>query len=387
MHLLSRLTPESLRGKRVLLRLDLNVPVSDGGTVRATDADKITKSVPTIRFLKEAGARVVIISHIGRDPKETLRPVAEFLEGLEPVAFVPSLLGDDVRNAVSGLAPGGCVMLENLRSVPGEEANDESFARELASYGDLYVNDGFAVSHRAHASVVGVPRYLPAYAGLQMEQEVAHLSKALHPESPSLVVIGGAKFETKLPVIRKFLELADHVLVGGALANNFYRGEGYETGSSLLDKDADIRAMVRHPKLLLPRTVIVEDERGREEKPLSEVASGDKIADAAPVAFDAMTEVFLGARFILWNGPLGNYENGFTQGSETVARLMQRAGQSGAETVAGGGDSVALIEGLGLADDFGFLSTGGGAMLEFLANGTLPGIEALDGATEIGSSG
>ena len=377
MHYLSHVQPEDLKDKRVLVRLDLNVPLSDDGTVHSTDADRIRKSLSTIRLLKNAGARVIVISHIGRDPKETLAPVAKFFATLEPVDFFPALVGDDVAARLADLQSGGCIILENLRSNPGEEANDPAFAATLASYADIYVNDAFAVSHRAHASVVGTPHLLPAYAGLQMEQEIEHLSQAFHPEHPSIVVLGGAKFETKLPVIQKFLGIADTILVGGALANNFYKEMGHEVGSSLLDETADIKNLIGNPKILLPQIVVVENEQGREEKAIADVIHGDKIVDAAPAAIEAFSDTLLAAKFIMWNGPLGNYENGFVEGSQKLAHLIQEAGQAGAQSIVGGGDSVALVEQLGLEKDFGFLSTGGGAMLEYLANGTLPGIEAL----------
>lgn len=356
MKFLSQVPSEDLVGKKVLLRLDLNVPSLD-------DSDRITKSIPTIEFLKNAGAKVIIISHIGRDPKETLAPVAQVMN-------IPLVKDFDT----SILETNQVIMLENLRQNPGEESNDESFAQNLASYADIYVNDAFAVSHRAHASLVGVPKYLPSYAGLQMEQEMNHLSQALRPESPSILVLGGAKFETKLPVIEKFLPIVDHILIGGALVNNFYKEMGYEVGSSLIDENADIKILVGNPKILIPETVVVENEKGQIEKLASEVVVGDKIVDVAVSGLEKFQHEFRAAKFVLWNGPMGNYENGFTAGSKKIVDLIMT---SSATSIVGGGDSVALIEELGLADKFTFLSTGGGAMLEYLAQGTLPGIEAL----------
>lgn len=356
MKFLSQVQPEELTGKRVLLRLDLNVPSLE-------NTDRITKSLPSIEFLKNAGAKVLIISHIGRDSDETLAHVAEFMS-------IPLVTDYDVEIFNTHQI----VMLENLRQHSGEESNDDEFAKMLASYADIYVNDAFAVSHRAHASLVGVPKYLPSYSGLQMEQEINHLSKAFSPESPSVLVLGGAKFETKLPVIEKFLPIVDHILIGGALVNNFYKEMGYEIGSSLIDDNANIKSLVGNSKILIPERVIVESEKGQQEKSVHEVVPGEKIADISEVGLDAYKEIFSNAKFVIWNGPLGNYENGFVAGTKKMVELIT---SSQGTTIVGGGDSVALIEQLKLEDKFTFLSTGGGAMLEYLANGTLPGIEAL----------
>ena len=375
MNYLSQIPGENLKGKRVLVRLDLNVPVSETGIIADTDTDRIRKSLPTLRYLQESGARSIIISHLGREPRETLAPVAAIMNEMLPMKFIPALTGDHVRDAVDALGDGDIIMLENVRRDNREEANDESFARELASYADWYVNDAFAVSHRTHASIVAVARLLPAYAGFQMEQEVHHLSHALAPESPSILVLGGAKFETKLPVIEKFLGIVDHVIIGGALANNCYRARGYEIGKSLVDLHAELAMIMEHPHLVIPEFVMVENEQGTATKRADQVHADEKIVDIAPESFDAMRDLFGSARFIIWNGPMGNYENGFMAGSESVAHMIA---SSGAHSIVGGGDSVAVVEQLGLADRFSFVSTGGGAMLDYLAQGTLPGILALE---------
>lgn len=359
MKFLSQVQPENLNGKRVLVRLDLNVSLGADGEIDENEADRIRKSMPTIEFLRSAGAKIVIISHIGRDPKDSLQKVAEYMN-------IP-LVAEPGEESV--------VMLENLRQHPEEEANDEAFAKKIASYADLFVNDAFAVSHRAHASLVSIPKFLLSYAGFQMEQEIAHLSQAFNPEHPSIVILGGAKFETKLPVIEKFLPIADHILIGGALANNFYKERGFEIGLSLIDNDAKIQHVVNDPKILLPMKVVVENEKGREEKSIEAVEAGDKIVDMAPDGLAAFEGEFRAAKFTLWNGPMGNYENGFVEGTKKVIDLITN---SGTLSIIGGGDSVALIEQLKMEDKFTFLSTGGGAMLEYLANGTLPGIEALE---------
>ena len=372
MNYLSQAQSGDFAGKKVLVRLDLNVPLTpfptgEGLGVMPEDADRITQSLPTIEFLKNAGAKVIIISHIGRDPEETLDVVAKYMN-------IP-LMQELSEGGIDGLLETHqVIMLENLRKNRSEESNDENFAKQLASYADIYVNDAFAVSHRAHASIVSIPKFLPSYAGLQMEKEITHLSQAFHPESPSILVLGGAKFETKLPVIQKFLPIVDTIIIGGALINNFYKEMGYEIGSSLIDTNADIKSIFGNPKILTPEVVIVENDKGQEEKNIRDVVLGDKVVDIAPSGLDEYREIFQSAQFIIWNGPLGNYENGFTKGTQKMVELMAL---SQGNTIVGGGDSVALIEQLGIAHKFTFLSTGGGAMLEYLASGTLPGIEAL----------
>ncbi|MDB4984791.1 MAG: Phosphoglycerate kinase [Patescibacteria group bacterium] len=374
MNYLSQQNPADFHGKRVILRLDLNVPLNDAGHVDSTDADRIMKSLPTLKWLADAGAKTIVISHIGRDPKETLRPVARYMESVTTIGFDPELSGERLNEMIANMGNGHALLLENLRSNSGEESNDEAFAKSIADLGDIYVNDAFAVSHRAHASVVGIPKLLPHFAGLQMEQEIEHLSKSFSPSSPSILVLGGAKFETKLPVIQKFLGIVDHIVIGGALANNFYKAMGYDVGSSLIDETANVSGLLGNPKIIIPETVIVENEKGKEEKKVSDVARGDKIVDIAPSGLDLHADLFKNAAFVLWNGPMGNYENGFVDGSKKIVELIA---DSQAESIVGGGDSVALVEELDMSEKFGFLSTGGGAMLEYLAQGTLPGIEAL----------
>lgn len=365
---LRELSHDDLTGKKVLVRLDLNVPMSDEGVVHKEEAERIEKSQATLQFLKDAGAKVIVISHIGRDPKESLKPVAEYMN----IPLFP-LAGFDAAE----LENHHVVILENLRSDAREESNDEGFAKELAAYGDLYVNDAFAVSHRAHASVVGIPNFLSAYAGLQMEQEIENLNRAMHPDHPALLIMGGAKFETKLPVINKLLPLVDHVLIGGALVNNFYKEKGYEVGKSLLDDGAHLGGLVNDPKIMLPDQVVVQNDGENDivgpAKSAQQISPADRIVDI--VIPDEFQQMIAEAQTIIWNGPMGNYENGYTAGTESLTRAIAA---SSAFSIIGGGDSIVLIEKLGLADKFGFISTGGGAMLEYLAQGTLPGIEALE---------
>lgn len=360
----------------ILVRAALNVPIKDGKVV---DAFRLRRAIATIEYLRSRKARVIIIGHIGEKGTETLLPVYEALkQQFSALKFCPVPTGLPVRQAVAALLPGEILMLENLRRVRGEVANDQALAKELASHADLFVQDSFDVCHRKHASVVGVPALLPSFAGLLLEEEVRELSKALTPKSPSLAVIGGAKFATKEPVLKKLLNTYDHVFVGGALANDFMAELGLPMEYSLISTEGreSIRALATHPRLLLPKDEIIgtPGTKGRVGK-LDGKAPFEAILDDGPNTITMLEGYALRAKSILWNGPLGNYENGFVAGTQGAARAIAK---SSAHSIVGGGDTVAAIESLGLNDRFSFISTGGGAMLEFLATGTLPGIEALD---------
>lgn len=365
---------EFFRGKRVLLRLDLNVPL-EGGEVR--DAYRIRESLPTINFLRSHGARVVIVSHIGKGgPTDTLAPVAEYLQRELPLIFLPSLMNPENLRITRAMEDGDLVLLENVRHNPGEETCDPAFAAYLASLGDVYVNDAFSVSHRAHASVVGVPKLLPSYAGLRFAEEVKRLTVALIPEHPFLFVLGGAKMSTKMPLLKKFLGIADHVFVGGAIANNFFKAAGYEIGTSLYDEEESslLESYLYHERLLLPTDVVVQNAGGRRVSALTEITPGDKIVDVGTETIKKMESVIGASKLVVWNGPLGFYEAGFVEGTQELLNLISG---SHATSIIGGGDTVALISSMGALDQFSFVSTGGGAMIDFLANETLPGIEAL----------
>jgi len=364
-----------LSGRRVLLRADFNVPLN-GGVV--ADDMRIRAAMPTLDFLRGKGAKIAIATHLeapdGTNP--SLLPVARRLRELG----VPTIFQKDLRAArdivANELPAGECMLLENLRLWPGEKRNSEAFARELTSFADIYVNEAFPASHRPHASIVGVPQIIPGYAGLQLEKEAANLAKVFSPEHPFLFILGGAKFETKLPLLRKFLGVADHVFVGGALANDFFRARGYETGLSLLSKGQfDFSEFLANPKLLLPADVT--NAHGGVMAP-DKIGKTDKIMDAGPATLDLLRPHVESARFILWNGPLGLYEDGYRGPTLELARLISSTTARGATTIVGGGDTVAAIASLGISDKFTFLSTGGGAMLDFLSQGTLPGIEALE---------
>lgn len=368
----------------ILVRAALNVPVEDG---RVVNDYRLRRALPTIRYLTERGARVVLISHLGEQGTETLAPVARALgKLLSGVSFFPETIGERARAAVWGLSPGNVLVLENLRRNKGEWRNDAAFAGELAALADIFVQDSFDTCHRVHASIVGVPKLLPSYAGILLEEEVRALEKARTPERPALAVIGGVKFNTKEAVLTTLLATYDHVFVGGAVANDFFKAAGQEVGKSLVsDENRDsVRELLANPKLILPldSLVISADAVGdRFARAAARIAQAghvrpdEIILDHGPGTVALLTALAQKATTILWNGPLGNYENGFIDATDAFARAVAR---SDAHSVVGGGDTVASIENLGLVPKFSFVSTGGGAMLDFLAAGTLPGIEALD---------
>jgi len=359
--------PSSLRNKKVLLRSDFNVPIKDGVVV---GEHRLKKSLPTIKYLVEAGARVFIISHLG-DQQASLAPVVEVLSRTVPA----TLAGWDDLDSVFQSSSGGVVVFENVRQNAGEENNNDDFARDLASQADIYVNDAFSVSHRCHASVVSMPKYLPAYAGLLFLSEYEHLKRLLDPVKPLVVILGGAKFSTKLPLVKQYLPLAREIFVVGALAHSFFKQKGYEVGQSLADEvEVDLADLIVEPKIKIPQDVLVKTPKGNQIKTLSEVAGDDIIYDAGPKTVEDILASLSDAETILWNGPLGHFENGYDEATKQVAKNVSRVkGYS----VVGGGDTVKAIEVLEIENKFGFVSTAGGAMLEFLATGTLPGLEAL----------
>ncbi len=367
-----------LKGKRVIVRADFNVPLDSSG--KASDVFRLKKGWATIELLVKADAKVIVLSHIGRDPSETLAPVAEALKQFGKVVYVPDLLGPAARGAVGAMAKGDVLLLENLRQDPRESGNGDDFAKELASYGELYVDDAFAAAHREHASIVGIPKFLPHYGGLLMRDEVNALQGALKPQSPSFAILGGAKFETKSPLVRSLLASYDHFFLTGALANDVFKARGLSVGISLVSKELPTQDVLDHPHFLAPVDVTVElpDKQAKVKRP-EEVAATDKIVDIGPDSIALIAPFIEQANFILWNGPSGLYEDGFTHYSEAIAELIEQAIARGAKSVIGGGDTIASIEESGIDESkLGFLSTGGGAMLEFLLKGTLPGIEALN---------
>jgi phosphoglycerate kinase len=362
---------KDLRGKRVLLRLDLNLPVV-GTEVR--DDFRVRRSLPTLQFLKDAGAKTIIVSHLENEFTDSLSRIASHLAKFIPIkAFVTKL--DDAHAVVDSMKEGEIIMIENLRSNLGEKANDPVFAGRLASLADIYVNDAFAVCHRSHASIVSVPKLLDSYAGPLLAEEIEELSKAFNPKRPFLFILGGAKFDTKLPLIEKFMNIADYVFIGGALANDVFKEKGFEVGrSTVSDAQINLKHIEMNPKLILPSDVVVATPLSKQTKPPESVGPDETIMDSGPQTISELSDLLHEVQFVLWNGPLGNYEKGFFQGTEDLARAIA---ESSARSIIGGGDTIAAIDKMGLLDKFSFVSTGGGAMIEFLAQGTLPGIEAL----------
>lgn len=375
MRCIDELSAGDLKGKRVLVRAGLDVSLDNDGNVN--DVLRVQKALPTLQYLAKAGARVIIISHIGRDPSSTNAPVARALQAFLPVFYVPDLFGAAAKDAIGAMKEGEVVLLENLRQhYDLEKANDEAFARSLASLGEIYVNDAFSNSHRPHASMIGIPKFLPSYAGFIVRDEVKQLSQALQPDHPALAIVGGAKFETKDPVIRSFLSLYDHVVVVGAIANDVLRVQGFPVGRSRISEHAPEKEVVANPKLIGPIDVTVEqsDEQAKVKKP-DAVETGDKIVDIGPDTVQKIAPVIAEAKFIIWNGPTGLYEDGYVHYTQAIGELIAN---STAQKIIGGGDTITVLQKSGIPEDkLGFLSTGGGAMLEYLLKGTLPGIDAL----------
>lgn len=363
---------KNLKGKKVLVRVDFNVPVQDGVVL---DDFRIKKSIPTIKFLKSKGAKVILISHLGKGG-DSLSVVAPVLNKSIKTTFIPEIVGENVSNAVAEMKNGDVVLLENLRNNKGEQGGDKNFAKLLAELGDIYVNEAFAVDHREDSSLVLVPKFLPSYAGFQLEEEVKNLSRVMKgTKSPFLFILGGAKFSTKMPLIKKYLSSADHVFLGGALANDFFVAQGHNVGNSLVDdKSHGIEKLLKNKKLILPVDVLVISHGVVMAKKVNNVDSEDVIIDIGPESIKMIAPYVKNAKLILWNGPLGKYEDGGAQGTKSVLAMVAK---SKAESILGGGDTVALVSEMNIEKKLTFVSTGGGATLDFLVRGTLPGIKAL----------
>ena len=382
-----------LTGKRVLVRVDYNVPMNDKGEI--TDFIRIEASLPTLHYLLDQGAAVILMAHLGRpkgkvNPKFTLKPVAEALSQLihRPVQFCPDCVGKDAQDAAAQLRNGDILLLENLRFHPEEEKNDPHFAQELAALGDVYVNDGFGVSHRAHASVEAVTHYLPAVAGFLLEKEIAYLGNAVDkPQRPFAAIIGGAKVADKIAVIRSLIKKADVILIGGGMANTFLAAKGYNLGKSLVEKESlgiakDLlaEAAAQKTKMLLPVDLIMaasfSNEADHEAEDLDALNPDYMALDIGPKTAELYARTLAGMKTIVWNGPMGVFEMpNYAEGTRRVAEAMAA---SDGITIVGGGDSAAAVKQMGLADKMSHVSTGGGASLEYLEGKVLPGLAALD---------
>ncbi|MBQ5391205.1 MAG: phosphoglycerate kinase [Spirochaetales bacterium] len=382
-----------LKNKRVLIRVDFNVPLKDG---KVTDATRIVAALPTINYiLSQPGASLVVMSHFGRpkgkkNPDFSMVPVGKKFEELlgKPVKVASDVIGPEVKKEVEALKPGEVLLLENCRFYPDEEANNPEFAKELASYGDIYVNDAFGTAHRAHASTEGVAHYLPAYAGFLIEKEVKFMAPLLeNPDKPFVAIIGGSKVSSKISVLESLVKTCDTIVIGGGMAYTFLKVQGHAIGKSLVEddfldtaKNFLAAAAKKGVNVILPVDHICADNFAEDAKPVTvdaiDIPENLMGMDIGPKTTKAIVDALATAKSVVWNGPMGVFEfASFAKGTEAVAKALAA---SKAITVVGGGDSVAAINKFGLADKISHVSTGGGASLEFLEGKTLPGIKALE---------
>lgn len=355
MKFLTQLKKKDLLNKKVLVRVDYNAPLKAG---KITETTRIDESLPTIDYLLKNGARVILVSHMGNDGNKSLTPVAKYLGKFFSVQLVKKISDPKL---VGYLSAGQVVLLENVRQYEGEKKNDPAFAKQLAGLADIYVNDAFSVSHRAHASVSAITKYLPSYAGLLFAKEFKNLSLALKPKIPLTVILGGIKFETKIPLIKKFSKTAEQIFIIGALANSFMKAMGCDIGASIADDDVSyIKPFLKNKKIVVPSDVITNKK--------------DQIVDIGKDTLEAIEEAVKKSKMIIWNGPAGWFEVGAKSGTLELAKIVAEAKGF---SIVGGGDTLSAISAQGLNKKFNFVSTAGGAMLDFLASGTLPGIKAL----------
>lgn len=394
-----------VQGKKVLVRVDFNVPLSSkdpNDPITVTDDTRIRAALPTINYLLEHGAALILCSHLGRpkspaDKQFAMDPVAARLSEIldQPVRKVDEVVGDEVTAVAAKLQPGEVMLLENTRFEPGEKKNDPELAAKLAALADVYVNDAFGSAHRAHASTEGVARVMraegkPAVAGFLLEKELAALGTAVtNPPHPYVAIMGGAKISDKIKLIENLLDKADRILIGGGMANTFLRAKGYETGTSLVEEDALPEAArlleTARDRLVLPIDLVVADKFAADA--LAEIVPAqhipaDKMAlDIGPATLDLFQQKLQGAQLVVWNGPMGVFEfDRFATGTNQLAEILAEQAERGTQVIIGGGDSAAAVKKAGLADKMSHISTGGGASLELLEGKTLPGIAALDDA-------
>ncbi len=401
---LASLSSSALSGKRVLVRVDFNVPLDEQGNI--TDDTRIRAALPTIQSLTEKGAKVILASHFGRPKgddyaarvtdKFRLTPVAARLSELlgKPVVKTDDCIGDAVAAKVAGLNDGDVLLLENVRFHPGEEKNDPEFAKQLASVADLYVNDAFGTAHRAHASTEGVTHYLkPSVAGLLIEKELQFLQEAIeHPQRPLAAIVGGSKVSSKITVIETLLDKVDKLLIGGGMIFTFYKARGLSVGKSLVEEDKlelakalEAKAKEKGVDLLLPTDVVVADnfsaDANAQTVSVENIPDGWMGLDIGPDSVKVFQDALSTCKSVIWSGPMGVFEfDKFAVGTEAIARTLADLTKTGTTTIIGGGDSVAAVEKVGVAEQMSHISTGGGASLELLEGKELPGIAALDDA-------
>ncbi|MBG1260249.1 phosphoglycerate kinase [Nostoc commune] len=395
---LASLSSADISGKRALVRVDFNVPVDDQGNI--TDDTRIRAALPTIRDLTQKGAKVILASHFGRpkgvDEKLRLTPVAKRLSELlgQEVVKTDDCIGDEVAAKVGALQNGQVLLLENVRFYPEEEKNDPEFAKKLAANADFYVNDAFGTAHRAHASTEGVTKFLsPSVAGYLVEKELQYLQNAIeNPQRPLAAIIGGSKVSSKIGVIETLLEKCDKLIIGGGMIFTFYKARGLNVGKSLVEEDKlelakslEAKAKERGVALLLPTDVVVADkfapDANSQTVSIENIPDGWMGLDIGPDSVKLFQDALADTKTVIWNGPMGVFEfDKFAAGTEAIAHTLAEIGKTGTTTIIGGGDSVAAVEKVGLADQMSHISTGGGASLELLEGKVLPGIAALDDA-------
>lgn len=384
-------TDFDVKGKRVLVRVDFNVPINNG---KVGDDTRIQAALPTIKYLLENDAAVILCSHLGRPkgevkPELSLKPVAEYLGSIidAPVKFAEDCIGEPAEKAVAELKPGQVLVLENTRFHAGEKKNDPEMAKKLASLAELYVNDAFGTSHRAHASTAGVAEYLPAAAGFLLEKEIKYLGNNIaDPKRPFVAILGGAKVSDKIGVIDNLLEKADRILIGGGMANTFFKAQGYEMADSLVEDNVldDAKVLLENAggKLVLPVDVVIADAFDADAADkiidVGDIPAGWRILDIGPRTLKAFRDIIERAGTVVWNGPMGVFEfDKFAKGTFEVAKAIA---ESDAIGIVGGGDSASAVKKSGLEDEITHISTGGGASLDMLEGKTLPGLAALDEA-------
>jgi len=364
---------EDVQGKYVIVRASCNVPVAEGQVVNDF---RLKSMLPTLEWLREQEARIIVIAHIGREPDESLKPVHEALLRYLPIEWGGDIFDDEFKVRREAMQDGDVILAENIRQDVRESENDDVMAEYLASLANIYVNEAFDNIHRDHTSMVALPKLLPSYAGINLYTEVTNVAQALTPVPPSLFIIGGAKFETKTPLIEKYLTTYDFVFVGGALAHDILKADGYEVGQSLVSPVSLVgHPMLSNKKLLRPVDVVAVRGDQQISVLIKDVEAGDIILDMGERTVTMLAPYIKNAKTILWNGPLGKYEVGGGGSTEAVAKLIS---ESEAFSVLGGGDTVAAVEALGINDKFGHVSTGGGAMLTYLENGTTPALDVLE---------
>lgn len=380
----------NLSGKRVLVRDDFNITIDNNGKI--LDDFRIRASLPTIKYLLERQAKIILMSHFGRPAGKVVesmrltpiqKTLADYLK--VPIKKANDCIGQEVENLISQMSSGDILLLENLRFHPGEETNEDNFTKKLAELGDIYVNDAFGACHRAHASIFGITRYLPSYAGLLLQKEVEVLSRVLqNPDRPLVVVIGGAKISTKIKLIQEYLDKADHIILGGALANTVLHAQGLAIGKSMIEKEVvpEVKKLkITDTKLHIPIDVIASVDKTGEAAcriaPVGKIGENELILDIGPETENIFNSVVKTSKMVIWNGPMGLFEvEAFAHGTRAMAESI--ASCSSCFSIVGGGETTCFLEAFGLIDKFSHISTGGGAMMEFLAGDKLPGIVALE---------